>query len=126
MIESNFEYTESLINKINLVSMKKYNIITEIFMSIILIGAIVLFITKSILLGGIFSGIFVLLSISLYFTNKSFKKSNYLLVGQKISIRFEEYKMVMTAKFGNKVLYNAGFEYEAISLDEEVEYIGDF
>ena len=114
MIESNFEYTENLIGKINAISIKKYNVITEIFMAIILIGSGVLFAVKSILLGGIFLAIFIMLTISLCFSNRSINKSNSILVGQKVNIKFDEDKMHVTTKLGNKVLYSVGFEYQAI------------
>jgi ABC-type uncharacterized transport system permease subunit len=114
MIESNFEYTEKLINNINTASIKKYNLGIEIAMFIILLGAVVLFVTSNTLIGVICSAIFIMLLISLVFANLSITKSNRVLVGQRVNIIFNEDNMVMTSKLGEKVLYKANFEYKAI------------
>ena len=124
MIESKFEYTETLINKINTASVKKYNLFNEIAMFIILLGAVILFVTSNIVLGVIFSVIFVMLLISLIFANKDIAKSNRVLVGQRVNIVFGESNMRMTTKLGNKVLYNATFEYNAIKkIDTKTDLV---
>ncbi len=114
MIECNFEYTEKLINKVNSESMKKYNIIIEIAMILILISAIAMFITGNTLLG--ISGIVlnVSLAVSLWINNRSINRSNEVLIGQKVNIKFAEDKMLMTIKLGEKVLNKVNFEYSAI------------
>lgn len=121
MIESNFEYTEKLINKINNASVKKYNIIIEITMFMILLGAVVLFITGNTVLGIAGCIIFVLMVVSLVLNNKEINRSNRILIGQKVNIVFNSHDMLMTTKLGNKVLYKSKFEYEAIKKIVENE-----
>jgi len=119
MIESKFEYTQTLINKINTSSVRKYNLFNEIAMFILLLSAIILFISGKILLGVIFSAIFIMLLVSLIFANKDIARSNRVLVGQRINVVFGKESMKMTAKLGNRVLYNATFEYNAIKKINE-------
>lgn len=121
MIESNFEYTEKLINKINTASVKKYNIIIEITMFMILLGAVVLFITGNTVLGVAGCIIFVLMAISLFLNNKEINRSNRILIGQKVNIVFKSSDMLMTTKLGNKVLYKSNFEYGSIKKIVENE-----
>ena len=119
MIESNFEYTESLIKKINTASIRKYNLMIEIAMFIILLGAVILFVTGNTAMGVICCLIFIMLLISLVFANISITKSNRVLVGQRVNIIFNEENMMMTTKLGEKVLYKANFEYNAIKKVEK-------
>ncbi|MBQ8522079.1 MAG: YcxB family protein [Clostridia bacterium] len=114
MIESKFEYTENLINKINASAIKKYNIIVEVAMIISLIALSILFITGNTLLGIVFSMILACLVISFVITNKSVSQNNKILIGQQVNIMFNETSMDMTTTLGEKVLYNANFEYDAI------------
>lgn len=114
MIESNFEYTENLINKINTNSVKRYNLVIEIAMFVIFLSAVVLFVTGNILLGVIFSVIFAILLASVIITNRGIAKNNRILVGQRVSVKFNDSDMLMTAKLGNKVIYNAKLEYGAV------------
>lgn len=119
MIESNFEYTENLINKINSNAVKKYNLAIEIAMFIILLSAVLMFIVATVALGVIFSVVFVLLGVSLFFNYKAINKSNRVLVGQNVNIVFNQKNMLMTTKLGNKTLYKANFEYNTIRKVEE-------
>lgn len=114
MIECNFIYSNELLNKINKTTTKNINIFSEIAMFLILVGTVVLFVMGQNLLGAIFVVIFVLLLISLIFTNKSFEKANYVLMGQNVNVIFNEESMQMTASLNDKVMYNATFEYSAI------------
>ena len=114
MIECGFAYTENLLNAINTDSTRKANLINEISIFVILLCSIILFLTHNIALGVIFSIIFVVLSIGLFLTNKAIAKSNKMLLGQQIRIKFNDSNMVMTCKFGDKTLYNTTFEYNAI------------
>ena len=109
MIESNFEYTENLIKKINTNAIKKYKLITEIAMFIILVGSVALFIGGNTILGLIASGIFVVLLISLVFSNLSISKSNRILIGQKVNIVFNDTKMTMITKLAEKYGFNLFF-----------------
>ena len=115
MVESNFEYTDNLIKKVNANAIKKYNLIIEIAMFIILLGAVVLFVTGNTVLGVIAGAIFAILLVSLVFANMSITKSNRVLIGQNVNIVFNDTKMTMTTKLGNKVLYRANFDYNAIT-----------
>ncbi|MBQ7880677.1 MAG: YcxB family protein [Clostridia bacterium] len=119
MIECKYNYTNSLLDKISKNSVKNINLFSEIAMFIILVGAVILFVTGNIVLGSIFLGIFVLLLISLIYTNKTIVKSNRILNGQQVQIVFNEYDMAMTTSLGNKVLYNATFDYKAIKKVSE-------
>lgn len=119
MIESNFEYTENLINKINACVIKKYNLFTEIAMFIILLSCVVLFITHNVMLGIIFCIIFICLLVSLIISNKGIEKSNKILIGQQVKVVFNEHNIGMTTKLGNRILYNAKFEYNAIKKVDE-------
>lgn len=124
MVESKFEYTENLINKINTASIKKYNLLNEIAMAIVLIGTVILFVTSNIVLGVIFSAIFVLLLIGLIFTNKDIARSNRVLVGQQVNVVFNESNMRMITKLGNKTLYNVKFEYNTIrKIDAKTDLV---
>ena len=114
MIECGFAYTENLLNTINTDSTRKSNLINEISIFIILLCAVILFLTHNVVLGVIFSVIFVVLAVGLFFTNKSIAKSNQMLLGQQIKIVFNDNNMVMTCKLGGKTLYNTTFEYSAV------------
>ena len=119
MIESSFEYTSGLINKINKISIKKYNAIVEIAMFIILLGAGILFITHNTIMGVIASVIFVILLISLILSNMSINRSNHVLIGQAVKVVFNDDEMSMLTTLGNKVLYKAKFEYAAVKSVKE-------
>lgn len=114
MIESNFKYSEQLLNKISKNSTKIANLIGEILMLIILASVAVLFVTGNKLLGGIFVGVFVFFLISLISANKSIKNSNKSLLGHQIHIVFNQDNMTMKATVGDDMLYNMSFEYAAI------------
>lgn len=114
MIESNFEYTEGLLNKINTSTLKKWNLINEILMAIILAGSVVLFVTGNTAISIIGTVVFVLLATTLVLFNKAIARSNKILLNQQIKIVFNQNNMVMTSKLGDKQLYNATFEYSAI------------
>ncbi len=114
MFESNFRYSEKLLNKISKNSTKIANMIGEILIMITLAGVAILFVTGHYLIGGIFVGVFVLFVISLIFANKSIKNSNNSLLGHQINIVFNEDEMVMKAEFGGATLYNMAFDYKAI------------
>ena len=122
MVESNFEYTEVLIKKINTNAIKKCGLITEIAMFFILLGAVVLFVTGNTIMGVISSIIFAVLLASLVFTNLSINKSNCVLVGQRVNVVFNDTKISMTTKLGNRVLYRANFDYNAV---KSVKVTGD-
>ena len=126
MVENNFEYTAGLINKINKTGIKKYNLVIEIAMFFILLGAVLLFVTDNIWLGVIFSILFIVLLAGLVFANLSITMSNKVLIGQHINIKFKDDKMSMTALLGEKTLYNADFEYKAIKKiknDDELIFV---
>ncbi len=114
MVESNFEYTEGLIKKINAKSTMKYEFITEIALFIILLSSVILFIGRNNVLGGICCIIFLVLLASLVLSKLSINKSNRILIGQQVNIVFNETKMSMTTKLGEKVLHRANFDYNAI------------
>lgn len=114
MIESNFEYTEKLISKINSSGIKKDNLITEIAMFIILLGSVIMFVTDNIFMGLISSVVFVVLIGCLVSSNISIRKSNQILIGQRVKVVFDDYHMTMTTSLGEKVLYRAQFEYKSI------------
>ena len=115
MVESNFEYTEGLIKKVNTNASRKCNLITEIAMFIILLGMVALFIGGNTALGLISGGVFIVLLVGLIFSNLSIEKSNRVLVGQNVNIVFYDKKMTMTAKLGQRTLYRANFDYNAIT-----------
>lgn len=114
MIESSFEYTTELLNKINRNVVKKSNIINEIAMLIILVGAVVGFIVGNKVIGISLIVVFVGLLISLVFTGKAIAGANRALLGQKVNITFSDVDMHMTGLIGDKAIYNASFEYKAI------------
>lgn len=114
MVKSNFEYTEGLIKKINSNSVNIYNLIIKISMAIILLSSIILFITHNFVFGAISFVVFVCLLASLLLTNRAIITSNKILIGQKVNILFKDNQMDVTTKLGEKVLYNASFEYQAI------------
>ena len=114
MIESNFEYTEGLVKKINTNAIKRYELITEISLFIILLGVVMLFVMGNNILGAIGSGIFIVLLTSLIFSKLTITKSNRILIGQQVNIMFNDTKMSMTTKLGEKVLHRANFDYNAI------------
>ena len=115
MVESNFEYTEGLIKKVNTNATRKCNVITEIAMFIILLGMVALFVGGNTILGLIAVCVFIVLLVSLIFSNISIEKSNRILVGQNVNIVFYDKKMTMTAKLGQRTLYRANFDYNAIT-----------
>ena len=126
MFESNFKYTEQLLNKIGKNSTKIANLIGEILMLVIAASVAILFVTEHYLLGGIFAGVFVLFFISLIFTNKSIQNSNKSLLGHEINIVFNEDNMAVKAEFGGATLYNLSFEYKAIKkvvLHKDLVYV---
>lgn len=114
MFETNFEYTEGLLNKISKNSAKTVNIISELLMMAVLASVAILFVTGHYLLGGIFAGVFVAFFVSLILTNRSIRNYNKSLLGHKINIVFNEESMTMKAEFAGAILYNLSFEYDAI------------
>ena len=118
MIESNFEYTTELLKKINTNATSKSNLINEIAMFVILVGAVVAFMLENVFVGVSLIVVFVALGASLFFGIKAVSKANSRLLGQKVKIVFSEVDMHMTGLVGGTALYNADFEYKAIKKVE--------
>lgn len=114
MIESNFVYTQLLLNKINTSIANKYNVFIEIAMFIIFVGAIILLVTGNTVLGLVFILILAMLGFSLFIIKRDIIKSNQMLDGQRINIVFNETNMLMTCKLNEKTLYTTVFKYDAI------------
>ena len=119
MVESNFKYTYSLLDKINKNATKNVNLFCEIAMFIILLGSIVLFVLGHTVLGVVFAVVFAVLLVSLIFANKSIKQSNAILRGQNVKVVFNETNLIMTTLSGNKILSRATMEYNAVKKVEE-------
>lgn len=118
MIESNFEYTPDLLKKINANAASKSNLVNEIAMFVIAVGAVVAFIVGNTFVGFSLVALFGALIVSLIFTAKSIEKSNSRLLGQKVRLVFGEDSVEMFGIGGDTATYNAKFEYKAISKTE--------
>jgi len=114
MIKCGFEYSFNLLQKINSNTLKRYNIINEILIGLIFVAIAVMFVVGNIVLGVILSITTVFLITSLIFTNISIKKSNNILLGQRVEVVFDEKKMNTTGLLGDKVLYKTNIEYSVI------------
>lgn len=124
MIECSFEYNFNLLQKINNNTLKKYNIINEILIGLIFIAIAVMFVVGNIILGIILSITSACLIASLIFTNISIKKSNNILLGQRVKVVFKEDDMNMTGLLGDKVLYKTTIEYSVIKkVVEKSEFV---
>ncbi len=118
MIESNFEYTQNLLKKINTNATAKSNLINEIAMVVIAVGELVAFIMDNIFVAITLMLIFFALGIASFFTAKSIEASNSKLQGQSVKVLFDKESMHVTGLDGKKEIYNAVFEYKAIKKTE--------
>lgn len=126
MIEGNFEYTTGLLKKINSNAVRKSNLVNEIAMLVIAVGAVVAFILDNVFIGISLAVVFVALGVSLMFTGKSIARANNRLLGQKVKLVFSNTDMHMTGLAGEVALYNVSFEYKAIkkvSIKQDIIYI---
>ena len=115
MIEAKFEYSYKYVKDLNSSIMKRYNLIGEISLFLILCGACAMFaVARNIFLGVLASITFVLLLVGFVFANKAVERSNRTLLGQQVDVKFSDNEMTMTAKLGTETLYNAKFDYAAI------------
>lgn len=118
MIECNFEYTDTLIKNINLKSTKKYNMMIEIALFVMFVATLVLIITHNKVMAIVCGGMLVALLGVLVITNIILSKNNSILLGQKVNIKFDKELLIIVSKLGNKELYKANVEYDAIKSVE--------
>ena len=118
MVECGFTFTSALLDRINKNSTKTINLIGEIALFIILVGAIVMFVVDNIIIGIIALAIFALLLTSFILGNKSIARTNRGLLNQQVKINFNEENMTMQGYINGKQLYSTTFEYSGIKKVE--------
>jgi len=114
MIQSNFKYTDELLNKISKNSTKNIKTFIMIAIFAMLTGVVILMLTGNKTLGIIFACVLVVLIVSLILTNKSMLKANQSLFNQDVNITFAQDKMILKSTLGKEILYNISFDYKAI------------
>ena len=119
MIEAKFEYTNSLLSQINANTTKKSNLINEIALFIILVGAVICFVVENVWFGVSLLVIFAALIVSLVIANRSVARVNRPLLGQKVRVMFDKAEMHMFGTRGDKLLYTTTFDYKAIKKVEQ-------
>ncbi len=129
MIKCSFYYSRSLLNKINNNISKVANIVIEICLAIMLVSALVLFVTGNSVIGVVVLVAFVLVLGNMVISNKTIERSNRMLLNQRVNIDIKAEEMVVKNMLGDKQLSKITVEYKAIKSVKILEdliyvYIG--